>query len=204
MDYLKLENFRKYLLTHKENLSNWLNGKSPDTNRVLCCESEQECETKIAEQQFVANKIDEALHKIDDGEFGKCTMCEGEIEEERLALDFTTCVCLDHYSESQIRDLEKDLELAAKVQKQLLPQQIPTIPGIQLAVRSEPSKVVGGDYFDFFPFRENMQAFAIADVMGKGLPASMLMSNLQASLRILGPDNRELDKTVSRLNELFR
>jgi len=119
-------------------------------------------------------------------------------------LDFTTCVCLDHYSDNQIKELEYDLELAAKVQKQLFPQTIPAIDGVQLAVRAEPSRIVGGDYFDFFTFRGNLQGFAIADVMGKGLPASMLMSNLQASLRILGPENTRLDKTLVRLNELFR
>jgi sigma-B regulation protein RsbU (phosphoserine phosphatase) len=126
------------------------------------------------------------------------------VEEERLALDFTTCVCLDHYSQHQLKELERDLELAAKVQKMLLPQTIPPIESMQLAVRSVPSKIVGGDYFDFFTTRDKLQAFTIADVMGKGLPASMLMSNLQASLRILGPENQSLEKTISRLNELFR
>jgi len=93
--------------------------------------------------------------------------------------------------------------MAAKVQQQLFPYKIPSVPGIQLAVRTEPSEIVGGDYFDFFTFRNNMQAFIVADVMGKGLPASMLMSNLQASLRILGPENNKLENTVTRLNDLF-
>ena len=44
-----------------------------------------------------------------------------------------------------------------------------------------------------------MQGLVIADVLGKGLPASMLMSNLQASLRILGPENDEIEKTAARL-----
>jgi serine phosphatase RsbU (regulator of sigma subunit) len=199
-----LDKFRYNLQLHRDNLIKWLNRKSLKTERLLGYESGIAFDEESIKQQLVTQKIEQALGQIDNGEFGKCTLCEGEVEEERLALDFTTCVCLDHYSDSQIKDLEKDLELAAKVQKQLYPQQIPTMTGTQLAVRSEPSKIVGGDYFDFFSFQDKIQAFTIADVMGKGLPASMLMSNLQASLRILGPENIKLEKTVSRLNELFR
>jgi sigma-B regulation protein RsbU (phosphoserine phosphatase) len=204
MDSKILEKFRSSLESHKNFLIKWFNGSSPQTNRVLGCNVGAEPASASLEQQLVTHKIDQVLDKIDNGEFGKCTLCDGEVEEERLALDFTTCVCLDHYSSNELKELERDLALAAKVQKQLFPQKIPAIPGIQLAVRSEPSKIVGGDYFDFFPFRQKMQAFTIADVMGKGLPASMLMSNLQASLRILGPENNKLEKTVERLNELFR
>lgn len=200
----KLKKFKYHLQIHRDNLIEWLNGESPETERVLGHEYRKGLDAGRLEQQLVTQKIEQALDQIDKRKFGKCTLCEGEIEDERLALDFTTSVCLAHYSDIQIRNLEKDLELTAKVQKQLLPQKIPTIAGIQLAVRSEPSKIVGGDYFDFFSFRRKIQAFAIADVMGKGLPASMLMSNLQASVRILGPENIKLEKTVSRLNELFR
>jgi sigma-B regulation protein RsbU (phosphoserine phosphatase) len=204
MEKIKLEKFKYLLQKHRDNISNWISRRLPETEIIMCCDLNNESNTEKIKDQLVTHKIEQALEKIDSGQFGKCTMCDGEVEEERLALDFTTCVCLDHYSESQIRELEKDLALAAKVQKQLFPQDVPSIPGIQLAVRSEPSKIVGGDYFDFFSIGENMQATTIADVMGKGLPASMLMSNLQASLRIIGPENNKLEKTVFRLNELFR
>ncbi len=204
MDPKILDKYRNNLKLHRDNLLNWFNGSSLKTERVLGCKPGIEIDKEPINQQLVSQKIEQALDQIECGDFGKCTLCEGEVEEERLALDFTTSVCLDHYSDSQLKDLENDLELAAKVQRQLFPQSVPVIEGIQLAVRAEPSKIVGGDYFDFFSFREKMQAFTIADVMGKGLPASMLMSNLQASLRILGPDNSKLEKTVLRLNELFR
>jgi sigma-B regulation protein RsbU (phosphoserine phosphatase) len=73
-----------------------------------------------------------------------------------------------------------------------------------MAVISKPAGAVGGDYYDFFTYRDYAQGLAIGDVMGKGIPASMLMANLQASLRILGPDFIELSDLASRLNELFR
>jgi len=204
MDSKLLNKFKQRLQNHRDNLKEWLSTNSPETERILCCDCGEQLNRQIIEEELVTNKIEEVIDRIDCGEFGKCTLCDGEVEEERLTLDYTTSVCLDHYSDNQLRDLERNLELAAKVQQQLLPYKTPPLPGIQLAVRSEPSEIVGGDYFDFFSFRKNMQAFAIADVMGKGIPASMLMSNLQASLRILGPENNKLEKTVTRLNELFR
>jgi len=204
MDLKKLDEFKQQLLIHRNFLFEWFSGKSIKRQLTFGLHPTDKVDSVISKCEPVTVKIDQALERIESGDFGKCDLCDGGVEEERLALDFTTCVCLAHYSDLQIKELENDLELAAKVQKQLFPQEIPKIPGIQLAVRSEPARIVGGDYFDFFLFRNSMQALTLADVMGKGLPASMLMSNLQASLRILGPENDKLEKTATRLNELFR
>jgi sigma-B regulation protein RsbU (phosphoserine phosphatase) len=170
----------------------------PQEKKVQCCN-----DISCTIDPIIA-KHDEALEQIEHGEFGKCTKCSGEVELERLELDFTTQVCLSHYSDNKLKTLERDLELAAKVQKQLLPHMLPALKGIKIAAHTEPAEIVGGDYFDFFPYTNGAQGIAVADVMGKGLAASMLMSNLQASLRILGPDHHELDKLAGRLNELFR
>ena len=204
MDIKLIKKFRHHLRTRRDLLFQWLNSPSAGTRRIIGQVEKAATEMSMPHHSLVTEKIDSALEQIARGEFGHCTLCDGEVEEERLALDFTTSVCLDHYSEKQKRELEQDLELAAKVQKQLFPDKIPSLPGLQIAVRSEPSKIVGGDYFDFFPLGGNRQGIIIADVMGKGLPASMLMSNLQASLRILAPENENLENTVTRLNKLFR
>jgi sigma-B regulation protein RsbU (phosphoserine phosphatase) len=73
----------------------------------------------------------------------------------------------------------------------------------QIAAHAQPAQIVSGDYYDYFSFRETVQGVAIADVMGKGLAASLLMANLQASLRILGPEHHRLDDLARRLNGLF-
>ena len=99
--------------------------------------------------------------------------------------------------------LEAELELSQKVQKALLPQQAPDIPGLDVAAFSQPAEIVGGDYFDFFHFRDNSHGLAIADVMGKGMSASMLMASLQAALRILVPEHDSPAEAVRRLNDLF-
>ena len=144
------------------------------------------------------------LEQVEHKSFGICKVCQGEVELDRLEQDCTTTVCLDCYTEEQLRELERDLELAAKVQDQLLPGFFPSIPGVNFAVRHQSAHVVGGDYHDFVTLRNGQQGFVIGDVMGKGLASSMLMSNLQASLRILGPDYENLDQLFSHLNRLFR
>lgn len=196
MDKKSLYKFRQFLTDHRDVLDTWLTSELEDKKIHLGG-------APVQEVKDVVSRHNEVLNRIDRGEFGKCTECSGEVEPERLELDFTTCVCLDHYSESQKRLLERDLELAAKIQRQLLPHTVPAVPGVQIAAHTEPAQVVGGDYFDFFSYPDGSQGVAIADVMGKGLSASMLVSNLQASLRILGPEYPELHSLADRFNKLF-
>jgi sigma-B regulation protein RsbU (phosphoserine phosphatase) len=151
----------------------------------------------------VLHDIDVALEHIEDGTFGQCEVCGDTVDEVRLDLDFAACVCLDHYSEDDRRRLERDLELAARVQQHLFPVGAPTMRSLEVAAHARPARIVSGDYYDYFCFRDTLQGIAIADVMGKGLAASLLMANLQASLRILGPEHDTLDALATRLNGLF-
>lgn len=192
-----LNRFRQSLIQRHNSLIDWFKTASEnDKIRVYGF--------SVGNIDNVVSEIEEAIDCIDHEIFGKCEKCEGEVEPERLEIDYKTSVCLSHYSDAQLRALENDLELAGKVQKNLLPSATPSLPGIQIASHAEPAQIVGGDYFDFFSHRNGTQGVAIADVMGKGLPASMLMSNLQASLRILGPDKEHLHGIATHLNELFR
>jgi len=79
--------------------------------------------------------------------------------------------------------MQEEVRLASKIQSELLPKTNPSIDGYEIAGRSIPAQVVGGDYFDFIPFENNRLAICLGDVTGKGLPASLLMANLQATLR---------------------
>ncbi len=150
------------------------------------------------------SEIDSALDRINSGTFGACSECDEGVGLDHIELDFTTSVCLDHYSDAQIAALQRDLELAANVQKSLLPSEVPTVKGLDVSAHLESASFVGGDYYDFFTSAKGDAGFVIADVMGKGLAASMLMSNLQASLRILGPEYEEPHLLANRLNQLFR
>ena len=85
---------------------------------------------------------------------------------------------------------EQELQRAREIQQSLLPKEIPQVPGIAVATAWRPARAVGGDYFDVLRLDGNRLAVCIADVSGKGVPAALLMANVQASLRA---SVRELD-----------
>jgi len=88
--------------------------------------------------------------------------------------------------ESEVRQndrIREDMRLAELIQEGLLPKGSPEISGYDVAGATLAAGHVGGDYFDFIPLKDNRWAFALGDVSGKGVPAALLMANLQATLR---------------------
>jgi len=79
--------------------------------------------------------------------------------------------------------MREELSTAREIQRRLLPDAPPDVPGYDMAAVSVPARGVGGDYYDFVPRDDGTLALALGDVSGKGLPASLLMANLQAALR---------------------
>lgn len=147
--------------------------------------------------------LDTAITRAEQGELGRCTVCNGFVEDHWIETDYTTSVCIEHLSGPERTRLESELELSQKVQKALLPHAVPDMPGWEVAAFSRPASIVGGDYFDFARFANGHQALIIADVMGKGMPASMLMASLQASLRILTPESTSPSDVLARINTIF-
>jgi len=86
-------------------------------------------------------------------------------------------------TEKALVKMQEEVRLAARIQTELLPKAPPSLPGYEIVGRTIPAQEVGGDYFDFIPIDDTHLAFCIGDVTGKGLPASLLMANLQATLR---------------------
>ena len=85
--------------------------------------------------------------------------------------------------EKQLRKLEEDLRVARDIQEKLLPKEDPHVEGYDIAGYSLPAKEVGGDYYDFIEIDDSRLALCLGDISGKGIPASLLMANLQATLR---------------------
>jgi len=81
--------------------------------------------------------------------------------------------------------LEKEMALARGIQRSLLPETPPIVPGYEIAVMNEPCFEVGGDYYDFLHLGPQTMLLVIADVEGKGVSSALVMSNLQATLRAL-------------------
>ena len=106
--------------------------------------------------------------------------------------------------------MRRELALAAEVQQRLLPSHAPKSAGIEIAGFCEPARGVGGDYYDFINFDDSQLGVAIADVAGKGMPAALLMSTVQATLRSLTARNGasvaasyDLSSIVTKLNRLL-
>jgi phosphoserine phosphatase RsbU/P len=88
------------------------------------------------------------------------------------------------YQEEQaLHQMKEEVRLASRIQIDLLPKEAPQVPNYDIAGRSIAAQLVGGDYFDFIPIEDGRMAICLGDVSGKGLPASLLMANLQATLR---------------------
>lgn len=79
--------------------------------------------------------------------------------------------------------LEREVEIAAEVQAQLFPREVPTLRGAEIAGECRAARGVAGDYYDYIELQPGLVAFTLADVSGKGISAALVMSNLQASLR---------------------
>jgi phosphoserine phosphatase RsbU/P len=97
---------------------------------------------------------------------------------------------------------EEELQEAREIQASLLPKQLPEIPGFDIAAMTQPLRFVGGDYYTVVPVSERHIAFCIGDVSGKGLPAALLMSSLQAALKPL-MGKLPPDELCSRLNRIL-
>ncbi len=96
-----------------------------------------------------------------------------------------------------------ELRIGRTVQRELLPEENPTIAGWSVWLFTRPANDVGGDLVDYINLDENRLALAIGDVAGKGLGAALLMSKLQSTLRAIAPDYESLSELGNRLNLIF-
>jgi len=97
----------------------------------------------------------------------------------------------------------RELSEALRIQQRLLPQQVPQIDGWELAVSWQPASGVGGDCFDAIRFSDTRLALSIADVVGKGIPAALLMSNLQAAVRAFASEAADPSALCQQVNRIL-
>ncbi len=109
-----------------------------------------------------------------------------------------------YQEEERVRLLEEDLRAAKTIQQNLLPKSVPSIPGFDVAGSMIPAKEVGGDYFDYLILPEGRRGFVVADVSGKGLPAAMLMSNLQGTIRAQAAVTNSCSQCVTVANQMLK
>lgn len=147
-------------------------------------------------------EVDSALERFADGTYGLCRECHEPIEHDRLLADPLLCYCLDHLNEAQLAALQRDLELAAQVQHNLLPRSDLRTGGWETGYHYAPHGPVSGDYCDLIT-SDGVLFFVLGDVSGKGVAASMLMTQLHALFRSLTRLSLPLDQIVLQVNRVF-
>jgi len=100
------------------------------------------------------------------------------------------------------QEQEREITEAKAIQEKLLPRDLPQMPGYEIASAWQSARLVGGDYFDILPLDEKTLGLCIADVAGKGMPAALLMSNLQAAVRGLSSLSAAPHLLCARLNSI--
>jgi sigma-B regulation protein RsbU (phosphoserine phosphatase) len=144
---------------------------------ILLGEKINKQEYSSADLEFLSTIVNQALISLENARLFKETL-----EKQRI---------------------EQELQVAKTIQRKLLPRDIIQISGYETWGVNYSSKEVGGDYFDIIPLKSNKTALVIADVSGKSVPASLIMANLQAGLRMIIDENLPLNSVVAKLNLLI-
>lgn len=101
------------------------------------------------------------------------------------------------------RERDHEVQEAVRIQQRLLPTEMPKLRGFDLAGESQPARIVGGDYYDVLKLSPERVGICIADVAGKGLPAALLMSNVQATLRAITRPDMPPVEVCTRVNQIL-
>ena len=147
-------------------------------------------------------EVDAALDRLDSGSYGMCEVCHEPVEAERLIADPLARFCLDHLSPREQQMLERDLEMAARIQAELLPKPDFAFGAWRVARHYESAGPVSGDYCDLATDGDGSFFFMLGDVSGKGVAAAMLMTQLHAmfrSLKSVGLPLTQIVELASRL-----
>ena len=105
--------------------------------------------------------------------------------------------------EKALQVMQRELEMAHEIQRNLLPKTVPDLPGYDLAAKTVPARNVGGDYYDFLPSGDDHLALVLGDVSGKSMPAALLMANVQATIRGQTLLNPAAGDCMTRSNRLL-
>jgi len=159
----------------------------------IAVEAMQRGVTDFVEKPWTNSQLLEVLGK-------QITLGRERRESARLAVQETQA---QKVIASQFHQQEHEIAEARAIQEGFLPKEIAQLAGYEISAAWQSARVVGGDYFDVLPFEQERIGLCIADVAGKGLPAALLMSNLQAAVRGLASPSLAPEELCVRLNALL-
>jgi sigma-B regulation protein RsbU (phosphoserine phosphatase) len=151
-------------------------------------------------------QVDAALSRLDTGSYGACDVCNLDIDRDDLLANPMASYCLCSLSPERQRALERDLDLAWRVQAALLPKPNLAATGWQTHYRYLPHGPVSGDYCDLIVADSDTAPglyFMIGDVSGKGVAASLVMAHLNASLRALAKAGLSPQDVIGKANRVL-
>jgi phosphoserine phosphatase RsbU/P len=147
-------------------------------------------------------EVDSALERLAAGTYGLCDECHETVERERLLADPLIRFCLDHLTRLQRAALQRDLDLASDLQRGLLPPADLRVAGWETCYHYAPLGPVSGDYCDLYP-SDGQLYFVLGDVSGKGVAASMRMTQLHALFRSLIGMGLCLGEIITHVNRFL-
>jgi sigma-B regulation protein RsbU (phosphoserine phosphatase) len=149
--------------------------------------------------EALLREVDSALDRFAAGAYGLCEECHDTVERDRLLADPLIRYCLDHLTKSERSALQRDLDLAGELQRGLLPPADLRVDGWETSYHYAPLGPVSGDYCDLYPHHGQL-FFMLGDVSGKGVAASMRMTQLHALFRSLIGMGLPLAEIVGHIN----
>ncbi|MCI0343639.1 MAG: SpoIIE family protein phosphatase [Planctomycetales bacterium] len=148
----------------------------------------------------------EDIHLVSQGDFAHRTEASSKDEVGMLARAFdamTQSLAAAREKEIENQQRQHELHIATEIQANLLPKKIPRIPGFDFDAYYRPSKEVGGDYYDFIPIDDTHLGLIVADVSGKGVPGSMVMTMARSLIRLEAGRNLSAADTLVKTNRII-
>jgi len=148
------------------------------------------------------------MNQVSNGNLDHKTVAHSKDEVGMLAQTFgrmTEALRAAHDQEIQSRALEHDLAIASEIQSNLVPKRMLKVPGYDVSAYYRPSKEVGGDYYDFIQIDEENEGVIVADVSGKGVPGSLVMTMARAFIRMEAERSRNTSPadTLMKANRML-
>jgi serine phosphatase RsbU (regulator of sigma subunit)/anti-sigma regulatory factor (Ser/Thr protein kinase)/transposase len=149
-------------------------------------------------------KLTEGVLKIGQGNLEETLPVEGTDEFSEIARAFNEITAKFKQAQESVVEkeiLQKEMQVAQEIQHALLPGRFPEIDGYELAAIYRAAKDVGGDYFDFVWIDEDTLGIAVADVSGKGVPGSLVMTMIRTAIRLEARGHKSPSEILARVND---
>ncbi len=148
------------------------------------------------------------MQQVSSGNLQHQTTARSKDEIGLLAMTFnrmTQAIRAAHEQELDQKALEHDLLIASEIQSNLVPKRMLKVPGYDISAYYRPSKEVGGDYYDFLSINEDLEGIIVADVSGKGVPGSLVMTMARAFIRMEAEQNHNTSaaSTLMQANRML-